>query len=162
MTELGIIADTHDLLRPELLMALDGVTRILHAGDVCRPELLAALAEVAPVVAVRGNNDIEPFARTLPEARRVQVEDVMIWMCHDAADLVRLPPPPETHIVVVGHSHAPLVRDTGTHTQLNPGSPGRRRFSLPISCARLTVTGAHFDIRLIELEVAPPRRRRRT
>lgn len=158
MIEIGVVADTHDLVRPELLEALTGVEAILHAGDVCRAETLAPLQAVAPVTAVRGNNDVEPFAGTLPEARAVQFDEVVIWLCHDAADLARLPPPPEARVVVVGHSHRPLVREDEHWLLLNPGSPGRRRFSLPVSCARLTVDGARFEARLVELDVPPPKR----
>ncbi|MEE4298547.1 MAG: metallophosphoesterase family protein [Pseudomonadales bacterium] len=161
MTELGIVADTHDLVRPELLDALAGVDAILHAGDVCRAATLAALEALAPVTAVRGNNDREPLAAALPEARAVQVEDVVLWLCHDAADLERLPPPAAASVVVVGHSHRPVLRETPGYLLLNPGSPGRRRFSLPVSCARMTVDGDRFDARLLELAVAPPKRRPR-
>lgn len=156
-----MIADTHDLVRPELLEALAGVDAILHAGDVCRAETLAALETLAPVTAVRGNNDEEPFATTLPEARSVQVEEVVLWMCHDAAHLERLAPPAETRVVVVGHSHRPVLRETPEYLLLNPGSPGRRRFSLPVSCARVTIDGDRFQARLVELAVAPAKKRPR-
>lgn len=161
MTELGIVADTHDLLRPELLEALAGVDAILHAGDVCRAETLEVLEGLAPVTAVRGNNDVEPFASMLPEARAVRIEEVVIWLCHDAADLERLAPPPEAAIVIVGHSHRPELRQTPEHLRLNPGSPGRRRFTLPVSCARLSIDGDRFDARLVELDVPPARPRAR-
>lgn len=159
MTELGIVADTHDLVRPELLEALAGVDAILHAGDVCRRETLDALAALAPVTAVRGNNDLAPLAGALPEARAVQVEDVVLWMCHGVADLERLAPPPEARVVIVGHSHRPVLRETPAYRLLNPGSPGRRRFSLPVSCARMTIDGARFEARLVELEVPAAKRR---
>ena len=159
MTELGIVADTHDLVRPELLAALEGVDAILHAGDVCRAETLDALEVLAPVTAVRGNNDVDPLAAALPEARAVHVEGVVVWMCHDAADLERLAPPPETRVVIVGHSHQPILRDEPAWLLLNPGSPGRRRFSLPVSCARMTVEGTRVDARLIELDVPPAKSR---
>lgn len=160
MTELGIVADTHDLVRPELLEALAGVDAILHAGDVCRGETLDALGALAPVTAVRGNNDVDPLAAALPEARAVRIEDVVLWMCHDAADLERLAPPPEARVVIVGHSHRPVLRETPAYLLLNPGSPGRRRFSLPVSCARMTVAGDRYEARLVELDVAPAKARR--
>ena len=147
-------------MRPELLAALAGVDAILHAGDVCRAGTLDALAALAPVTAVRGNNDPAPLAATLPEARAVRVEEVILWMCHDEKDLARLPPPAEAAVVIVGHSHRPELRRTPGHLLLNPGSPGRRRFSLPVSCARLTIDGDRFEARLVELDVPPPRRAR--
>jgi putative phosphoesterase len=159
--EIGVVADTHDLVRPELLAALEGVDAIIHAGDICREQTLAALSTLAPVTAVRGNNDVTPFAATLPEARAVRFDEVVVWLCHDAADLGRLPPPTETDLVVVGHSHRPALRQQTDHVLLNPGSPGRRRFSLPVSCARLTVDGRRFEATLVELDVPPPKRRAR-
>ena len=161
MIELGITGDTHDLVRPELLDALAGVDAILHVGDVCDAPVLDQLAELAPVTAVRGNNDVEPFASTLPEARLVQFQDVVIWLCHDANDLRRLPPPEEASLVVVGHSHKPILEAREHFTLLNPGSPGRRRFSLPVCCARVTIDGDTFSARHIELNVPPPKRRAR-
>ncbi len=160
MLRVGVVADTHDLVRPELIEALAGVDQLLHAGDVCSAATLEALATIAPVTAVRGNNDRGPWAEALPEACTAQLEDVRVWLCHDRADLARLPPLPGTHLIVVGHSHRPLEDLHDGIPLLNPGSPGRRRFSLPVACARLTVEGARFGIEPIELDVAPPQRRR--
>lgn len=161
MLRVGVVADTHDLVRPELIEALAGVDRLLHAGDVCSAGTLEALAALAPVTAVRGNNDRGPWADALPEACTAELEDVRVWLCHDRADLARLPPPPGTDLIVVGHSHRPLEDLHDGIPLLNPGSPGRRRFSLPVACARLEVDGARFSIERIELAVAPPQRRRR-
>lgn len=160
MTRLGVVADTHDLLRPELLTALAGVDVIVHAGDVCTAPILEALAEIAPVHAVRGNNDAAPFADTLPEALALRVANVDIWMCHDATDLRRLPPPAGTRLVITGHSHRPRLDVEDGVTHLNPGSPGRRRFSLPVSCAIATIENDEVHCEIITLDVPPARRRR--
>jgi putative phosphoesterase len=156
----GLIADTHDLVRPELLDALAGVDAILHAGDVCSAPILDALAELAPVTAVRGNNDDADLADRLPEARAIDLGGVRVWMLHDRTDLDRLPQPVGTDLVLVGHSHRPLREDLGAYTLVDPGSPGRRRFTLPVSCARLTVDGSHWAVEFTTLDVPPPRRRK--
>lgn len=161
MIELGVTGDTHDLVRPELLEALTGVHAIVHVGDVCDAPTLDALADIAPVTAVRGNNDVEPFASTLPEARMVRFEQVALWLCHDANDLQRLPPPEDAALVVVGHSHKPVLEARPHFTLLNPGSPGRRRFSLPMCCARVTINGNRFTARHVHLNVPPPKQRSR-
>ncbi|MEE4361626.1 MAG: metallophosphoesterase family protein [Pseudomonadales bacterium] len=158
MLRVGVIADTHDLIRPELLDALAGVELVLHAGDLCSEDTLTALGQLAPVIAVRGNNDRGAWALALPEARAVDLEAVRIWLCHDRADLRRLPPPEGTDLIVVGHSHRPTIDRHQGLPLLNPGSPGRRRFSLPVCCAQLHIDGSRYEIEPITLTVAPGRR----
>lgn len=159
MLTVAVLADTHDLVRDELRAALAGADRVLHAGDLCSPAVLDALATIAPVTAVRGNNDRGSWADALPEATLIELEQVRVWLCHDRADLIRLPPPPATDLVVVGHSHRPVLEPadaaSGRPAMLNPGSPGRRRFSLPISCAKLHVDGRRWQAGIITLDPAP-------
>lgn len=134
---LGLVSDTHGLLRPEALDAMRGVARILHAGDVGDPAVLDALAQVAPVDAVRGNNDRGPWAAALPPERRIRVGDVDVLLVHDAADAR----PEGARVVVVGHSHRPHVEERDGVLWVNPGSAGPRRFSLPIAVGYLVVDG---------------------
>ena len=137
MTTIGVISDTHGLVRPEALAALAGVARILHAGDVGGPEVLAALAAIAPVTAVRGNNDAGGWARALPLATTVEIEGHAIHLLHDRKALAG--DPRRFAAVITGHSHKPLVEEQGGVLFLNPGSAGPRRFKLPIALARLHV-----------------------
>lgn len=151
MIRLGLISDTHGLLRPEALTALAGVDRILHAGDIGNAEILARLATLAPVTAVRGNNDHGDWAEALPDAIRIPVEDVTILMLHDvkqphAADGCR--------VVLAGHSHRPGIVERAGTLFVNPGSAGPRRFSLPITVGELVVEGGLVHARIVELEVA--------
>jgi putative phosphoesterase len=147
---LGIISDTHGLLRPEVLKAFKGVHRILHAGDIGDPDVLEALRTVAPVVAVRGNNDRGAWARRIPEFRVVRAGAVSIYMLHDVKTM-KLPPPRKVHVVISGHSHKPSVERREGVLFVNPGSAGPRRFKLPISIARLSIQGLSVNAELIEL-----------
>jgi len=154
---IGLISDTHGLLRPEAVEALRGSDLIVHAGDVGDPAILAALGALAPVRAVRGNNDRGPWAAALPAVDRIEIGGVALHVIHDVAEL-RLDPAAGCRVVVAGHSHraAHDVRD-GVHF-VNPGSAGPRRFRLPVSVARLSVAGAAISVELVELAVAPPAR----
>jgi putative phosphoesterase len=147
---IGVISDTHGLLRPEALPLLAGVDRIIHAGDVGRPEILDALNGIAPVVAVRGNIDRETWALRLPMAETIEIGDVRIHVLHDIAmldvDLASIA------AVVSGHSHRPSVERRDGVLYLNPGSAGPRRFSLPISIALMDVRGSSVEARIVELE----------
>ena len=151
MAILGVISDTHGLVRPAALAALAGVERILHAGDIGGPEVLAALAAIAPVVAVRGNNDRGGWARALPAVATVEVGRHRLYLLHDRHDLAIDPVAEGLAAVITGHSHRPgQTREAGV-LYLNPGSAGPRRFSLPISVARLRVTARGVTAELIEL-----------
>ncbi len=136
---MGLISDTHGLLRPEALAALAGVARILHAGDVGRREILDQLAELAPVTAVRGNVDEGRECGTLPLSATVEVDGVRIHLIHDLHDLDADPAEAGFHCVVFGHTHQPLVKETGGVLYVNPGSAGPRRFRLPVSAGKLLV-----------------------
>lgn len=138
---LGLVSDTHGLLRPEVLDAMRGVARILHAGDVGDPAVLDALARVAPVDAVRGNNDRGSWAETLPAERRLRFGGVEVLLVHDAADAR----PEGARVVVVGHSHRPRVEERDGVLWVNPGSAGPRRFTLPIAAGYLVVEGDRVE-----------------
>jgi len=147
---IGLISDTHGLLRPEARVALRGSAHILHAGDICDPSVLDKLAEIAPVTAVRGNNDRGDWAEALPEQVTVEFGGVRIRMVHDAADV---PEPVEADVVVTGHSHKPAISRNGRVLYVNPGSAGPPRFKLPISVGFLEIADGQARARLQTLEV---------
>ena len=136
---IGVISDTHGLLRPEAVDALRGVDRIIHAGDIGAPEVLSALASVAPVTAVRGNNDRAPWASAIADTQVVDADGVLIYVIHDVAELDGDPAAGGFGVVVAGHSHQPLNEQRGGVLWFNPGSAGPRRFKLPIALGRLTI-----------------------
>ncbi len=142
MTLIGLISDTHGLLRPEALEALHGSHHIIHAGDIGKPEILDALAAIAPVTAVRGNNDTGAWAAAIPETAALRIGPVCIHVLHDLALLDIDPAAAGFRVVVAGHSHRPAVREQDGVLFVNPGSAGPRRFTLPIAVARLTLDEA--------------------
>jgi len=148
---LGVISDTHGIIRPEALVALAGVERILHAGDVGGPEVLAALAKVAPVVAVRGNNDAGPWARRLQQTETFTIVGVRILMLHDVKELAVDPAAAGVAAVVAGHSHRPAVEERGDVLFFNPGSAGPRRFKLPVAVGRLYVSAGAVRGEVVQL-----------
>jgi hypothetical protein len=149
MTVAGVISDTHGLLRPEAVAAFKGVDLILHAGDIGEPDLLESLKSIAPVFAVRGNNDREKWARKIPEIRIIPVGGLQVFMLHDIKEMNQNPQ--GCIAVVSGHSHRPSIEKRDGILFLNPGSAGPRRFKLPISVARLSVRGRTVSAKLIEL-----------
>jgi uncharacterized protein len=149
----GVIADTHGLVRPEALAALGGSHLILHAGDVGSLEVLARLREIAPVVAVRGNNDRGAWARTLPERVIVEVGGRRLHMLHDVKTLGLDPVAARVDVVIAGHSHQPRIERWDGVLFLNPGSAGPRRFTLPVALARLRVDRGRLDAEIVELSV---------
>ena len=150
----GVISDTHGLMRPEALKALAGADLILHAGDIGRPEVLDALRAIAPVVAVRGNNDRQAWAEAFAETETVKIGEVNVYLLHALQELALDPPASGFDIVVSGHSHRPSsMRGADGVLYLNPGSAGPRRFKLPVSVARLTVRGKSCRARIVELDV---------
>ena len=148
---IGVISDTHGMLRPEAVEALCGVDLILHAGDVGSPEVLESLRGIAPVVAVRGNNDKGPWAEDLPPWEVAEVGVVFIYVIHDVKEIDLSPAAAGFQVVVSGHSHKPLVEERKGVLYVNPGSAGPRRFKLPISLARLTVSGEAVSAEVVEL-----------
>jgi uncharacterized protein len=147
----GLVSDTHGLVRPSAVRALAGVDLIVHAGDVGGPEVLEELRKVAPVVAIRGNNDIGGWARSLSETEVVEIGSATLYVIHDLAELDLEPAAAGFHAVVSGHSHRPGVERREGVLYVNPGSIGPRRFSLPIAFALLRVKGAELEARIVEL-----------
>jgi len=150
---LGIISDTHGLLRPEAVAALAGAERIIHAGDIGRPEVLQTLEGVAPVIAVRGNNDTGVWAAAMPETAVVEVDDLRCYVLHDIKTLDFDPATAGFSVVISGHSHQPRIEQRAGVWFVNPGSAGPRRFKLPVAVARLYVHGGTLTAELVELHV---------
>jgi len=141
MLRLGIISDTHGLLRPEARAFLQGCDHIVHGGDIGDPGVLRELNSLAPVTAVRGNNDKGAWAEALPESEFLHLGDLLVYVVHDLAQLDIEPQAAGVSIVVSGHSHRPLIEDRDGVTYVNPGSAGPRRFKLPISVAEVVMEG---------------------
>ena len=150
---IGIISDTHGLVRPQALEALKDVDMILHAGDIGSQDVLGTLNEIAPVVAVRGNNDKADWARSLPDWEVVEVGNVSIYMLHNVKEIDISPSGAGFQVVVSGHSHRPAVAEQRGVLYVNPGSAGPRRFTLPVSLAHLHVAGEKLHAEIIELAV---------
>lgn len=149
----GLISDTHGLLRPEALDFLRGSDHIIHAGDITGPEILPPLAAIAPLTVVRGNNDRGAWARELPETAILRLGQLAIYVIHDLKELPLDPAREGMHVVVAGHSHKPSSSERGGVLYVNPGSAGRRRFTLPISVGELLVEGRQVTARLVTLDV---------
>jgi uncharacterized protein len=152
MTRVGVLSDTHGLLRPEVLKQLQGVDVIIHAGDIGSETIIPALEKIAPVYAVRGNVDNGAWARTFPLTNALEVEQVFIFVYHGHLEL-DLDPRQNFQVVVSGHSHVPKLEQQGSVLYLNPGSAGHKRFSLPVSMAELTVDGSKVSAKLVTLRV---------
>jgi uncharacterized protein len=150
---IGVISDTHGLVRPEAVKALQGVELIIHAGDIGKPEVLEALGAIAPVVAVRGNNDTGDWAHALPETEVVEIGHVALYVLHDVHELDLDPVAAGFKAVISGHSHQPAMAKRNSVLFLNPGSAGPRRFKLPVSLAHLSIQGDALDAQLIDLLV---------
>jgi putative phosphoesterase len=149
---IGIISDTHGLLRDEAIAALAGVDHILHAGDVGDPGILAALARIAPVTAIRGNIDTHGACAVLPATDVVELSGKLFYLVHSVYDLDIDPVAAGVAVVVSGHSHRPGIERRGNVLYLNPGSAGPRRFKLPISVALVSISD-EIEARILELAV---------
>jgi putative phosphoesterase len=149
---IGLISDTHGLLREEALRALRGSELIVHAGDVGEPEILDTLRELAPVVAVRGNVDTEEWAQRLPVTAVAEAGAVLIYVLHDVKTLDLDPVAAGFQMVVSGHSHKFGRSKRGGVLYVNPGSAGPRRFQLPITVARLDLGKTPWDLEFVDLE----------
>lgn len=151
---IGVISDTHGLLRPEAVKALEGSDLIIHAGDVGDPEILTHLEEVAPVTAVRGNIDVGPWAEELPETAIIREGGVLIFIVHNIENKLAKGDPDTPKVLVHGHSHKP-ANDWrfGNFLLFNPGSAGPRRFKLPISVGRLTIADGKAHGEIVVLQV---------
>lgn len=149
----GLVSDTHGLLRAEALEALRGSDFIIHAGDIGNAGVLAELARLAPVTAVRGNNDRGSWASNLRETEVLNVAELSIYVIHDIAKLDIDPVAAGFHAVISGHSHRPHAAERDGVLYVNPGSAGPRRFNLPVSVGRLSISGGRIRSRLQELHV---------
>ena len=150
---IGVISDTHGLLRPEGIEALRGSEHIIHAGDVGSPEILEKLSRIAPVIAVRGNIDKAAWSRRLPETQVLESGGVSIYVLHDLAQLDLKPKAAGFSVVVSGHSHVPKQETRDGVLYFNPGSAGPRRFKLPVSLGRLVVEAGGVTGELVQLSV---------
>ena len=148
---IALISDTHGLLRPEALDFVRSADHIVHAGDICDPAILEALAAIAPLTAVRGNNDHGAWAERLPATALLPLGDVLLYAIHDLAEIDLDPLAAGVHAVVSGHSHKPLVRTRDGVVYVNPGSAGPRRFKLPISVGELLVADGAVTARTVTL-----------
>jgi putative phosphoesterase len=147
----GLISDTHGLLRPEALDFLAGCDHIVHGGDIGNAAILDRLAEIAPLTVVRGNNDTAPWAQAVPESALLQLGGVSLYAIHDLKQLDIDPVAAGVRVVVSGHSHRPSSTERDGVLYINPGSAGRRRFSLPISAAELILEGDAVRSRIVNL-----------
>jgi len=151
-TRVGLISDTHNLLRPTAKLALAGVEYIIHAGDICSAQVLEELREIAPVVVVRGNNDYGAWASAIPVTQTITIEAVSIQIIHSLDELEHDPQAAGFQVVVSGHSHRPRIERRKGVLFVNPGSAGPRRFTLPISIGILEIAGGIVDAKLYTLK----------
>jgi uncharacterized protein len=150
--QIGVISDTHGLLRPEAVDALKGSELIVHAGDVGAPSILEALGRIAPVVAVRGNVDTAPWARTLPMSEVAEAGGRQLYVLHQIDHLDLDPGAAGFAAVIYGHSHTPSAEIRRGVLYLNPGSAGPRRFSLPVTLVRLRIDDTSLEPEFVSLE----------
>jgi len=153
LARLGIISDTHGLLRPEAVAFLQGCDRILHGGDIGNAEILARLSTIAPVTAVRGNNDKGAWAEGIAETEFFEFSGIYVYAIHDLSQLDIEPAAAGTRVVVSGHSHKPVIELRDGIFFINPGSAGPRRFKLPISIADIVIEGSAISPRIVELDI---------
>jgi putative phosphoesterase len=144
---IGLVCDTHDLLRPQVLDYRRGADHILHGGDICGDAVLLALRELAPLTAVRGNNDHGAWADALPHHTTVVFGAVAVHLVHDLKELEL---PAGVRVVLTGHSHKPKVEERGGVLYVNPGSAGPRRFKLPIAAGELRIAGDEVTAHLVQ------------
>jgi putative phosphoesterase len=151
---IGLISDTHGLMRPQALAALKNSELIIHAGDIGKPEVLTALMGIAPVIAIRGNNDRDPWAKNIPDILNLHINGIKIHVIHNVKDELEIEPSVDGfQAIVSGHSHKPgIVRRNGI-LFINPGSAGPRRFKLPVAVGKLRVHRRNVHAAIIELEI---------
>lgn len=150
---IGVISDTHGLLRTAAVNALDGVDLIIHAGDIGSADILAQLKKIAPVVAVRGNMDKENWAKRLPAAEMALVERHYIYVIHELDRLDLDPAAADISVVIFGHTHQPAVQRKDGILMFNPGGAGYRRFNYPVTIGRLTLSNHNITPEIIELPI---------
>ncbi len=151
--KIGVISDTHGLLRPEAVAALQGSDFIIHAGDIGSTEILARLRDIAPVTAVRGNVDHESWAKQIPETNVLEAGGIAIYVLHDLQQLDLKPEAARFAVVISGHSHIPDQQTKNGVLYFNPGSAGPRRFRLPVSVGRINVSHGRVKAEIVELDV---------
>jgi len=149
----GLISDTHGLVRPEALAALEGSELIIHAGDIGKAEVLTSLKAIAPVIAIRGNNDRDAWAKKIPAVLTVQINGIAIRVIHNVNVLEADPITEGFRAVVSGHSHKPGVETREEILFINPGSAGPRRFKLPVAVGKLRITSGNVTAEIIELKI---------
>jgi hypothetical protein len=150
---IGLISDTHGLLRPEAMAALAGVDLIIHAGDIGKPAILVDLKKIAPMAAIKGNNDKGDWAERLPECRSVRAGQHRLYVIHNVHELGFDPAARKYRAVISGHSHRPGIAEKDGVLFVNPGSPGPRRFKLPLAVGKIFVDGPEVRAEIIELAV---------
>jgi uncharacterized protein len=155
ITLIGVISDTHGLLRQEAIEALRGADLIIHAGDIGTPEVIAGLQALAPVTAVRGNCDRGAWAEAYPLRQTVSAGEVSILVLHDRKELKGVGADDNVRVIVSGHSHRPSIEEKDGVLYLNPGSAGRRRFRLPVTVAMLKLDGAKMSAEIIKMSEEP-------
>jgi putative phosphoesterase len=150
---IGVISDTHGLLRPEALAALKGSDYIIHAGDIGDPQILDHLATIAPVTAIRGNVDHGEWAQKIPATNVLEIGEISIYVLHNLQELDLKPEAAKFAAVIYGHSHVPKQEWKNGVLYFNPGSAGPRRFKLPVSIGRLHLTNGKLKSEIVKLEV---------
>ena len=150
---IGLISDTHGLVRPEALVALEGSELIIHAGDIGKAEVLTSLKAIAPVIAIRGNNDRDAWAKKIPDVLNVQINGIAIHVIHNVNELEADPITEGFRAIVSGHSHKPGVETREEILFINPGSAGPRRFKLPVAVGKLRITSGNVTAEIIELKI---------
>ena len=149
----GVISDTHGLMRPQALEALQGCEALLHAGDIGSPQVIDALQSLAPVTCVRGNNDVEAWAKRIPESTTIEIEGVRIHLLHDLNELTLEPDVERVSVIVSGHSHRPTVETRAGVLYFNPGSAGPRQFKLPIAVGVLEIADGVVRGHILQLDI---------
>lgn len=150
---IGLISDTHGLLRPEAIKALSGCNHIIHCGDIGGIDIITQLSALAPVSAVRGNTDGRRWASEFKEAELIELGEIFIYILHDLASIDLNPEAAGVQVVASGHTHEPLIKKQGSVIYINPGSAGPKRPNLPISVAELMVVDRLISAKIIELTV---------
>jgi uncharacterized protein len=150
---IGLISDTHGLIRPQAIEALQGVELIIHAGDIGKPEVVSVLKDVAPVAAIKGNIDSGAWAKLLPDTKLVKAGGMRLYIIHNVKELECDPVARGFHVVVSGHSHKPSISTRDGVLFVNPGSAGPRRFKLPIAVGKLFIQNKQVNAEIIELRV---------
>jgi putative phosphoesterase len=150
---IGLISDTHGLVRPQALAALKGVDLIIHAGDIGKRDVLKALKTIAPLVAIKGNIDKDRWAKSLPETKALKINDAQLYVIHNVKELEFDPAARGFKVVISGHSHKPSITTRDGVLFVNPGSAGPRRFKLPVALGKLRVDGREVTAELFELAI---------